>query len=147
MKSLIVLTAFILVYPILNSCGGGPQPIRFGEDACDNCRMVISDKRFGAELVTAKGKVFKFDDINCFWKYKQRQKMTEADLSFQMVVAYNQPGQLIEATTACILRSDAIKSPMSSRMAAFSPDKDCNKMEQKWKASKHNWSATEALVD
>lgn len=141
------LLFFTFLSPFLNSCGGGPQPIRFGEDACDNCRMVISDQRFGAELVTDKGKVFKFDDINCFWKYKQRQQLAAADLSFQLVIDYNQPGKLIDASTACILRSDAIKSPMASRLAAFSPDNNCTKMAQKWQASKHSWTATETLVD
>jgi hypothetical protein len=48
----------------------GMQPIRWDRDTCVRCRMVISDRRFAAEMVGAKrNQLFKFDDIGCavFW--------------------------------------------------------------------------------
>ena len=39
------------------SCATGPEPIRFGKDNCHSCKMTLTDKRFGAEIVTKKGKV------------------------------------------------------------------------------------------
>ncbi|MGB5288980.1 MAG: hypothetical protein WBN42_10875, partial [Ignavibacteriaceae bacterium] len=48
---------------LLASCGSKPEPINYGKDECEFCRMQISDNRYGAELVTDKGKVYKFDSI------------------------------------------------------------------------------------
>ena len=35
------------------------------------CKMTLVDKKFGAEVVTKKGKVYKFDDLNCMIKFYQ----------------------------------------------------------------------------
>jgi copper chaperone NosL len=60
----------------LSSCGRssglpeGMQEIKWDRDTCARCSMVISDRRFGAEMVGGpKNTVFKFDDIGCavFW--------------------------------------------------------------------------------
>ncbi len=137
----------LLVLSAFAGCGGGPEPIRFGEDACDNCRMIISDRHFGAELVTRKGKAYKFDDISCLWKYKTRHNISDDALSAQLVIAYNKPGTLIDADAACFLQSPAIKSPMAGQVAAFGDAGDCSKMKKKWTAGQHNWAATAALFD
>jgi hypothetical protein len=57
---------------LLPGCDSGPQPINFGKDSCAECNMTIVDKRFGAEFVTGKGKVFKFDDVNCMVEFIER---------------------------------------------------------------------------
>jgi hypothetical protein len=60
----------------LSACGkAGPWPegmaeIKWDRDTCVRCSMVISDRRFAAELRGGeKNIVFKFDDIGCavFW--------------------------------------------------------------------------------
>lgn len=144
-----MLSLLLITYlsPLLSSCGGGPQPIRFGEDACDNCRMIISDPRFGAQLVTDKGKAFKFDDISCFWKYKTNQKLTDEVIAHALVIDYNRPKTMVDANVACILRSDAIKSPMASKLAAFGLKNDCAKLQKKWNASRHSWAESATLID
>jgi nitrous oxide reductase accessory protein NosL len=48
----------------------GFDPIHWDRDTCVRCRMVISDRRFAAELVGAgPNQALKFDDIGCalFW--------------------------------------------------------------------------------
>jgi len=48
----------------------GMRPIKWDRDPCAQCGMVISDRRFAAELCgSANNAVFKFDDIGCavFW--------------------------------------------------------------------------------
>jgi copper chaperone NosL len=60
----------------LGACGSddgwpeGMQPIHWDRDTCERCRMVISDRRFAAQLMGGpKRQAFKFDDIGCavFW--------------------------------------------------------------------------------
>ena len=61
----------------LSACGKddgrwpeGMQPIKWDRDTCVRCSMVISDRRFAAQMRGGpKNTVFKFDDIGCavFW--------------------------------------------------------------------------------
>ncbi|MEI7611766.1 MAG: hypothetical protein WCK63_02590 [Betaproteobacteria bacterium] len=60
----------------LSACGKndglpeGMQAIAWDRDTCTRCSMVISDRRFAAEMRGGtKDTVFKFDDIGCavFW--------------------------------------------------------------------------------
>ena len=48
----------------------GMKPIVWDRDTCARCSMVISDRRFAAEMTGGKDAVFKFDDIGCamFWQ-------------------------------------------------------------------------------
>ena len=43
------------------SCSPEAQPINYGSDQCDFCRMTIVDKAHAAEVVTKKGRAYKFD--------------------------------------------------------------------------------------
>ena len=61
---------------LLAACGSkgdwpeGMQEIKWDRDTCIRCSMVISDRRFAAEMRGGpKNTVFKFDDIGCavFW--------------------------------------------------------------------------------
>lgn len=49
----------------LAACGGsanGPEPIHYDRDTCEQCRMIISDSRFAAEVRDADGVLHRFDD-------------------------------------------------------------------------------------
>jgi copper chaperone NosL len=60
-RIIIVLIACVLS----NSCEVRPDAINYNEDQCEYCKMKISDTRFGAELVTRKGKIYKYDSAEC----------------------------------------------------------------------------------
>jgi copper chaperone NosL len=40
------------------------EPV-WGKEPCAHCAMVLTDKHFGAELVTSDGERFFFDDVGC----------------------------------------------------------------------------------
>ena len=68
MKKTYILFTFLSL--VILSCGISPLPIDYNHDECAYCKMKIADARFGAELVTSKGKVFKFDSAECLiWSY------------------------------------------------------------------------------
>jgi len=55
----------------------GMAPIKWDRDTCVRCNMVISDRRFAAEMRGgAKNTAFKFDDIGClvFWLRDKAQQ-------------------------------------------------------------------------
>ena len=51
------------------SCGISPKPIDYGSDGCHYCSMTIVDHQHAAEIVTTKGKAFKFDAVECMMNH------------------------------------------------------------------------------
>jgi len=97
------------------------------------------DKKFGAELVTAKGKVYKFDDMNCLLNFINSGYLEDEILEHLLVVDYSQPGKLISAENAFYLKSEEIRSPMASGVAAFETENVMLKYKSKLKGSDLSW--------
>lgn len=121
------------------SCNTDPQPLQYGKDACHTCKMTLMDKKFGAELVTTKGKVYKFDDVNCMVNFINSGYLEAEILEHKLVVDYTQSGKLIPAEEAFYLKSDEIRSPMASEVAAFETEKIMLKHKSKLKAIYLGW--------
>ncbi|PIQ21404.1 MAG: hypothetical protein COW65_09315 [Cytophagales bacterium CG18_big_fil_WC_8_21_14_2_50_42_9] len=102
---------------LLFSCKAEPQPIAYGSDNCEHCRMTISDQRYGAELVTKKGKAYKFDSAECLAAYVSEQPDIEAEML--LVTDFSRPGELTNAQAAIFLQSDNQPSPMGLNISAF----------------------------
>lgn len=113
-KYSIVVFVFLL---FVTSCNVGPKPIAYGSDGCHFCRMTIVDRQHAAEIVTDKGKVFKFDSSECMMNHLKDIDQTQVAL--YLVNDYNQPGELINATKATYLISERIPSPMGEFLTAF----------------------------
>lgn len=96
------------------ACSVEPQPINYGQDACDFCKMNIVDQQHAAEIVTQKGKAFKYDAIECMMNYLNRNNLASDEMAFLLITNYNQPGELIDATQAIYIYSEAIPSPMGA---------------------------------
>ena len=115
---------FVILLVSLLSCTAEPEPLQYGHDACHTCKMTLMDRKFGAELVTKKGKVYKFDDINCMLDFYHSSEIQPEELAYRLVTDFSQPAQLIEAADAFYLKSSAIKTPMASQVAAFRKKED-----------------------
>lgn len=111
----------ILVF--LASCSADPRPIVYGQDGCHHCKMTLMDPKFGAELVTEKGKVFIFDDVNCMLQYMDSEDGRSQMYKHVLVTDYLNPGVLLDANFAFFLKSEEFKTPMASNIVAF-PDYD-----------------------
>lgn len=125
MKSLNKVVATVAAFAIftLMSCNSVPQPIRLGTDACSFCKMSIADQRFGAEIVTKKGKVFKFDDMHCILAFRKAGIINNDDIKETWLINFNEPHNFIVASKAFLLESNKLHSPMGGNIAAFE-DKD-----------------------
>ncbi len=114
--------AVLLIFPfagLLTSCSTEPVPLEFGKDACHSCKMKLVDNKFGAELVTKKGKVYKFDDINCLLNYYNAHEEEQGNYAHKLIIDFARPGTLIDAGNSHYLKAEAIRSPMASQVAAF----------------------------
>lgn len=109
----------LLIVLLISACSVEPQPINYGSDACEFCKMTIVENRWAAEIVTEKGKAFKYDAIECMMNYMNRNDINSDDLALLLVDDYTKPGVLIDATKATYIKSDAIPSPMGAFLSAF----------------------------
>ncbi len=131
---------FLLLTLIFISCEIKPEPLNYGTDACQTCKMTLMDNKFGAEIVTKKGKVYKFDDLNCMINFYNSGSEPEENIAYKLVIDFANPGQFIDASQNYYVKSDSIHSPMASGVAAFSNEKDFKSYKKKWKGILLSWS-------
>lgn len=103
---------------MLVSCARpGPRPLVPGSDECAQCRMMITDARFGGEVITRTGKVQVFDAVECLAGY-----VASADPALIRTVwvrNFAQPGEWIEAAAARFITGASIGSPMGRSLLAL----------------------------
>lgn len=120
----IILIGLILV---LSACSSKPVAIEYGVDGCYFCKMTIVDKLHAAEVVTQKGKVYKFDATECMINFMDEFDTTTIKLYLSN--NYTEPGALIDATTATFLISKKVPSPMGAFLSAFKNKEDAIKVQ------------------
>ena len=134
-KSLCML--FLMGIMGLLSCSNGPQPIVYGEDACHYCQMTIVDKIHGAEMVTDKGKVFKFDSAECLIRYQSDLPSTEGYML--LTNHFEMPEALMPIEEATFLISDDLPSPMGAFLTALKTDAKASELKEKKGGDLYNW--------
>ncbi len=124
--------------PLLSfaGCSGepetGPAEVRFDRDACERCRMVLSDPRFAAEVrwfpEGKRSKVAKFDDVGCATLWLETQPFRD-DPKTEIWVADHRNKQWIDARKAWYVPLNS--SPMEYGLGAQSdPDEGALDFEQ-----------------
>ncbi|MCC6411077.1 MAG: nitrous oxide reductase accessory protein NosL [Saprospiraceae bacterium] len=107
------------VVVLMGACSPEPRPLNYGKDACHFCKMTLSDKRYGAEIVTQKGKVYVFDDLNCMVGFEAKGEVPSAQIALRLAARFDVPQTLIPVENAVFLHAAALKSPMRADVAAF----------------------------
>ncbi|HEY8658165.1 MAG TPA: nitrous oxide reductase accessory protein NosL [Hanamia sp.] len=130
----------LMLLLLLNSCNTGPQPIITGKDHCDFCKMPVSDNRFGAEVITTKGKVFKFDDAHCVLSFLHSDGFKNEQQYTIYFVDFSGKHELMPAEKASYLKSDALRSPMNGNIAAFQSSDSLQTALQKFPGTALNWN-------
>ncbi len=128
----------ILVLMSITSCGhNGPENIQLNQDNCDFCKMTIVDGHFGSEVVTKKGRVYKFDDLSCLVGYAKENP--KAELSGYYIHNYPSENELIDATKAVFIASDSLRSPMGGNIAAFKNMSEAENFAKNLNSSIKSW--------
>lgn len=130
---------------LLLACSPSPKPIQYGTDKCDFCRMTVVDPQFAAELVTDKGKVYKFDAIECMVQY--RQANSESTFALQLVNDYLREGVLHEADSCTYLISPELPSPMGANLSAFSDRASAEDYQREKTGQLYTWEGLLAHFD
>ena len=100
--------------------------------------MTISNIRFATEFQTAKGRVYKFDDLSCLLNYKKEN--SHATTAKYYVCDYLAPNALLEADTLFYITSEEIGSPMGGNIAAFSNADSAQAYLVKFSAQPLSWA-------
>ncbi len=146
MKQILSVIAVLLPLAFFSSCSVKPLPINYGKDQCHLCKMTIMDTKFGAELVTNKGKVFHFDSDECMIGYLKKNTVPENTYSFMLVTDYANPGILTDAKSAFYLHGDNVQSPMGGNVASFSKEEDAKKWQSTLGGDIIHWSSIFAVI-
>jgi copper chaperone NosL len=130
------VSTYIVILAGLGSCTTSPEPLQPGVDACHACKMTIMDNRFGAEVITQKGKIFKFDDTSCLMGFLKEENMNKP--AFILVVEYSST-HLIDVQNAFFVKAEKVGSPMAGNIAAFSNAAEAEKFRTGWNGEMLGW--------
>jgi copper chaperone NosL len=129
------------------ACSAGPRPIEFGTDACDYCRMTISDERYGSEIVTQKGRVYTYDAVECMVSAVLSGAVEKESVQLYLTVDYANPTELVDATTAVYLHSSELRSPMGMNLTSFAARADAAKTAERYPGELLTLDEARTLVD
>ena len=134
LKHYLILTVIVL----LNSCTVSPKAIEYGNDGCHFCKMTIVDKLHAAEVVTKKGKVYKFDATECMVNFLN--EFDASEIKLYLTNNYNEPETLIDATKATFLISESIPSPMGAYLSAFDSKEAADRVKSEKGGILYSWN-------
>ncbi|HYV94904.1 MAG TPA: nitrous oxide reductase accessory protein NosL [Chitinophagales bacterium] len=141
-KLLSALVALLL----FSACSSQPQPINYGSDECALCKMGIIDQKFGAEIVTKKGKTFKFDSGECMVNFVRNGNVKEPDVASYWIADALQPGILINASKAFYLHTENFPSPMGGNISSFLTKEELQQFKQQYVGDEWSWEDVKAKV-
>jgi copper chaperone NosL len=111
------VAAFFIV--ALTACNTKPEPFVIGKDVCQDCKMTIMDAKFGGEIITKKGKLYKFDDAHCLAHFLKEGSVKAADIADILFIDYENNKTFLDVESLYFVVSTNLKSPMNSNAAAF----------------------------
>jgi len=114
---------FAILTLILSACSGesetGPVEVRWDQNNCERCRMMLSDRYFAAQIryfpKDKRSLVAKFDDIGCAALWLKEQPWKD-DPKTEVWVAEHNSGEWIDARKATFIRKK--NSPMGYDLGA-----------------------------
>ncbi len=133
-----ILSYAFLLLLIVSCVPKSAEPIKLNADGCEFCKMKIADGKFGAELITTKGRVYKFDDMHCMINYHKENSTT--NIASFYVHDFNQNNVLIPSENAFYVSGGAIKSPMRGNIIAVQTEKEAMELAQKFNANPISWA-------
>ena len=104
---------------LVAACGvTGPVPLEWEQAGCSHCHMTLADRRFGAEVITKRGRALPFDDTGCAADHLASRDIGLDEVSSVWVIDYLHPDSLIAAEGATFVKSEGFQTPMGSGIIA-----------------------------
>ncbi len=99
----------------------GPEPVRYGRETCDHCRMHFAVKGFAAERRDARGALHKYDDLGCLLAAGGEGKAWVEDHDGAGFVPL-EAATLVQSKLATPMASGLVAFAKASQAAAFAAE-------------------------
>lgn len=146
MFSLFHISILLFLTSFFYSCTKSPEPINYGKDECEYCRMMITDKKYGSEIITVKGKIYKFDSIECLIEFSLEKNIAGDVNQMFFTTNFSKPEELINAANAFYIHNDNFRSPMGLNVSAFKSESELNSFHSANGGTKLTWIDVIELV-
>jgi copper chaperone NosL len=140
-------TSLLLFVLLLAACGSSldldtPPEIRYGEDSCDRCQMIINEARYAAAYVTENGDVRRFDDIGGMFIYTQE---TPEDVAVYWVHDF-ETEEWIKGKEAQYVAAAGLRTPMGFDIVAFATEEQAESLAAEMDGTVHTFDSLMALA-
>jgi copper chaperone NosL len=131
--SFLLLCFIVFLLCIFSGCSSSEiKPVDiYPEDMCSHCRMAISDQAFASEIITEAGEVFKFDDLGCVERFKE--KSADLKIAATFVKDYETKNWLPYERSVIVQTS--IRTPMGSGKVALADSERVREFLEKFPVS------------
>jgi copper chaperone NosL len=109
----------LIVLFVVLGCSRGPpapSPVDPRNDACASCRMLVSDPRTAAQLVSPGEEPLFFDDLGCLRRYLREHPPRRGAVAY---VADHHTGRWVPAQEAVYVLQPAASTPMGSHLLGY----------------------------
>lgn len=114
----VLLAAVLVLFASLSPCRARAA-LDAGRPACDYCRMIFTDPRFGAEITTRSGQLKIYDAIECMAAAVLTDSVPQRDIRGVFVRDHDAPHARIALSRAVFLHCPKLESPMGQSLLAF----------------------------
>lgn len=140
-----IFLILFIAFGVLTSCDKSPQAINYGEDECHFCRMGIVDPTHAAQVVTEKGRNYKFDATECMISFLHDE--VEEDKMLHVLSAnLQEPGTLISVYDATFIISENIPSPMGAFLSALNSEQAAKDLQEENGGKLYTWEEVKKVI-
>lgn len=139
--ALAVVVALVACQPAEEA--SGPPDIRYGEDVCDRCNMLIDEPRFATAYATEAAEVRRFDDVGCLFLHAQEERETVASY---WVHDFNSE-EWVAGEEATYVVNPELVTPMGWGIAAFASASDAEAYQAGEGGTVLSFSELQAQID
>ncbi len=143
--NLILALAFAILF--LAACEPAPKDIMIGHDECAYCRMTISDKPYGSQIVSTTGKTWFFDSVECLAAYELTDGLEQDRIHSRWVPDFENPDVWVNAQHAHYLYSEELRSPMGLNLSAYDSRADAEVNRNSYGGEVKAWRGVMELVN
>jgi len=86
--------------------------------------MTIVDPKFGGEILTKKGRVYKFDDLVCMAHFIKAEAVKPNDIARKLAINFRKQNDFIDVGKGFFLVSSALKTPMGGEAGGFTTQQE-----------------------
>ena len=141
------VSPLLLIVLVLIACEPTVQAINYGQDGCSYCRMTIVEDLYGSELLTKKGKVHKFDSIECLAAFVIKGELEAERIHELYFTDFEDAGNLYPLNEMIFVQAKKLKSPMGLNLSAFRDQETAKNVAELYYGETMTWEQVQIFVE